>query len=37
MIDAPLWHAAEQRERAHRLELERAADRWPEIEEVLAR
>jgi hypothetical protein len=35
MIDQSLWQAAEQRERAHRLELERAADHWPEIESVL--
>jgi hypothetical protein len=35
MIDASLWQAAEERERAHRLELERAADRWHEIENFL--
>ena len=35
MIDRPIRNAAEHQERVHRLELERAADRWSDIEALL--
>ena len=35
MIDRPIWNAAEHQETRCRLELERAADRWHEIENFL--